>query len=121
MLKKAATQNTVKDLYEKLSERLNKNVELIDELMKATNVPQYTAVPDINVLSNLLGECEDSKFWQNFKKAAPIIFCTAIENDADLRQIRDMSFIEELLKTKSIMKLMKDKISKGDSDVDIVE
>jgi len=39
MLKKAATQNTVKDLYEKLSERLNKNVELIDELMKATNVP----------------------------------------------------------------------------------
>jgi hypothetical protein len=32
-----------------------------------------------------------------------------------------MSFIEELLKTKSIMRLMKDKVQKGDSDVDIVE
>lgn len=32
-----------------------------------------------------------------------------------------MSFIEELLKTKSIFLLMKDKVEKGDSDVDIVE
>jgi len=32
-----------------------------------------------------------------------------------------MSFIEELLKTKSIVLLMKDKVEKGDADVDIVE
>ena len=32
-----------------------------------------------------------------------------------------MSFIEELLKTKSILAVMNDKIEKGDSDVDIVE
>jgi len=32
-----------------------------------------------------------------------------------------MSFIEELLKTKSIMRLMKDKVTRGDADVDIVE
>jgi hypothetical protein len=32
-----------------------------------------------------------------------------------------MSFIEELLKTKSIVTLMKDKVEKGDSDVDVVE
>jgi 5-enolpyruvylshikimate-3-phosphate synthase len=32
-----------------------------------------------------------------------------------------MSFIEELLKTKSLMRVMKDKVVKGDSDVDIVE
>jgi len=32
-----------------------------------------------------------------------------------------MSFIEELLKTKSIMRLMKDKVEKQDSDVDIIE
>ena len=31
-----------------------------------------------------------------------------------------MSFIEELLKTKSILAVMNDKIEKGDSDVDIV-
>jgi hypothetical protein len=32
-----------------------------------------------------------------------------------------MSFIEELLKTKSLMRVMKDKVAKNDSDVDIVE
>lgn len=73
------------------------------------------------MLQNLLSECEDSPFWVNFKKAAPILFCTAIEKDSSLKQIRDMSFIEELLKTKSIMKLMKEKVAKGDSDIDIVE
>lgn len=54
MLKKAATQQTLKDLNEKLTARLNKNVEEIDRLMKNANVPQYTAVPDITVLNNLL-------------------------------------------------------------------
>lgn len=49
MLKKAAQQQTLKDLNQKLSERLNKNVEDIDRLMKNANVPQYTAVPDIGV------------------------------------------------------------------------
>lgn len=121
MLKKAATQNTIKELNDKLVTRLNKNVEEVDRLMKQTNVPQYTAVPDVNVLQNLLAECEDSEFWHNFKKAAPIIFCSLIENDQNLKQIRDMSFIEELLKTKSIMRLMKDKVTRGDADVDIVE
>lgn len=69
----------------------------------------------------MLQECEDSEFWHNFKKAAPILFCQAIEHDTNLKQLRDMSFIEELLKTKSIMRLMKDKVAKGDADVDIVE
>lgn len=50
MLKKAATQQTLKDLNEKLTVRLNKNVEDIDKLMKNANVPQYTAVPDVSVL-----------------------------------------------------------------------
>lgn len=65
MLKKAAAaqQSALKEQYEKLGARLAKNVEEIDTLMKATNVPQYTAVPDHNVLANLLQECEDSDFW----------------------------------------------------------
>lgn len=122
MLRKAAaSQSALKEQYEKLGARLAKNVDEIDSLMKATNVPQYTAVPDHNVLQNLLGECEDSDFWQNFKKAAPILFCTAIEHDVNLKQTRDMSFIEELLKTKSIMRLMKDKVEKNDAEVDLVE
>ena len=54
MLKKAATQQTLKDLNDKLTTRLAKNVEDIDKLMSNANIPQYTAVPDITVLSNLL-------------------------------------------------------------------
>jgi hypothetical protein len=50
MLKKAANQASIKELHEKLSERLTKNVDEIDGLMKATSIPQYTAVPDHNVL-----------------------------------------------------------------------
>ena len=39
----------------------------------------------------------------------------------NLKQMRDMSFIEEILKCKSILKLLQDKLEKGDADVDIVE
>jgi hypothetical protein len=35
--------------------------------------------------------------------------------------MRDMSFIEEILKTKAILKVLQDKLEKGDADVDIVE
>jgi hypothetical protein len=124
MLKKAvAAQHTahLKEQLDKLSQRLARNVDEIENLMKATQVPQYTAVPDQSVLQNLIAEVEDSDFWQNFKKAAPILFCSAIEHDVGLKQVRDMSFIEELLKTKSLMRLMKDKVDKGEGDIDIVE
>ena len=84
-------------------------------------MPQYSAVPDHNVFQNLLVECEDSPFWQNFKRAAPIIFCKLIEEDQDLKQVRDMSFIEEILKTKTILKLINQKLESGDADIDIVE
>ena len=73
------------------------------------------------MLNNLLPECEDSEFWQNFKRAAPIVFCKMIEDDQQLKQARDMSFIEEILKSRSILKLIKDKLEKGESDIDIVE
>lgn len=32
-----------------------------------------------------------------------------------------MSFIEELIKTKTILRMMKDKVAKNESEVDIVE
>ena len=32
-----------------------------------------------------------------------------------------MSFIEEILKSRSILKLIQDKLEKGDADIDIVE
>ena len=57
----------------------------------------------------------------NFRKAAPILFCCAVEEDKNLQQMRDMSFIEELLKTKSILTLLKQKIEAGAADIDIIE
>lgn len=45
----------------------------------------------------------------------------AVEHDQPAKQARDMSFIEELFKTKGIMKVMKDKLDSGAADVDIVE
>jgi len=63
MMKKAAAQGVAKELYTKLLDRLTKNIEEADKLMAQTNLPSYTAVPDHNVLQNLLAECEDSDFW----------------------------------------------------------
>lgn len=45
----------------------------------------------------------------------------SVENESKLKQVRDMSFIEELFKTKAIMKCLKDKLDDGSADVDIVE
>jgi hypothetical protein len=69
-----------------------------------------------------LSECEDSDFWQNFKKAAPILFCIAIEDDKNLRQMRDMSFIEELLKTKAVLQLLSSKLeSAAPGEIDLID
>lgn len=82
------------------------------KLCESTPTPQYTAAPDPSMLENILKECEDTDFWMNFRKAAPIMFCVAVEGDKNLQMQRDMSFIEELLKAKSLLNLMDDKIEK---------
>ena len=117
MQKKASVKNN----YAKLEERLNLNLKMVEKLCESTPTPQYSAAPDVNILKNLLPECEDSDFWMNFRKAAPILFCCAVEEDKNLQQMRDMSFIEELLKTKSILTLLKQKIEAGAADIDIIE
>ena len=96
-------KGALKAQYDKLASRLQTSLDAVNKLTESTPTPAYAAAPDPKILKALLGECEDSDFWQNFKKAAPIMFCVAIEEDQNLRQMRDMSFIEELLKTKSIL------------------
>ena len=78
-------KGTVKQSYDKLSQRLKSAIDQVNKLTETTPTPNYSAAPDPNILKNLLGECEDSEFWQNFKKAAPIMFCVAIEEDNNLR------------------------------------
>ncbi len=124
MIKKANTrkgEDALKAQYEKLGARLTSNYDKIETLMKTTSIPGYVAQPNQEVFKNLLAECEDCDFWLNFRKVAPILFCTAIEHEEVLKQARDISFMEELLKTKSIFGMMKEKIKAGATDVDIVE
>lgn len=106
---------------DKLSQRISTALTVVNRLAETTPTPQYSAAPDPNILKALLPECEDSDFWQNFKKAAPIMFCLAVEEDQNLKIARDMSFIEELLKTKSILTLLNNKIQEGAADVDVME
>ena len=49
------------------------------------------------------------------------MFCMSVEDDQNLKIARDMSFIEELLKTKSILTLLNQKIAEGSAEVDIME
>jgi uncharacterized protein YuzB (UPF0349 family) len=73
------------------------------------------------VLDNLIAECEDHQFWLNFKKAAPMMFCAAIESNKDIKSVRDLSFMEELLKVRSMMNIMSKKLESSDADVDVIE
>jgi len=74
-----------------------------------------------HVLDNLLAECEDHEFWLNFRKAAPMLFCAAIESCTEAKQVRDMSFMEELLKVKSMMQSMATKLGTNEADIDVIE
>ena len=114
-------QPQAKATMDKLQGRINTSLAVVNRLCETTPTPQYAAAPDPNILKNLLPECEDSDFWQNFKKAAPIMFCLSVEEDQNLKIARDMSFIEELLKTKSILTLLKQKIDEGSPDIDVME
>jgi len=77
--------------------------------------------PPESVLENLIGECEDHPFWMNFRKAAPMLFCAAVEHNSDIKQVRDLSFMEELLKVRSMMNIMATKLGKGEGNIDIIE
>ena len=73
--------NAARAQMDKLQQRIARSLAVVNKLCETTPTPQYAAAPDPNILRNLLPECEDSEFWQNFKKAAPIMFCLAVEDD----------------------------------------
>ena len=121
MLKKQAT-GSLKQSIDKIRERIDTMCENTDELIKATGMPTGGAtVPPENLLENLIKECDDHVFWKNFKKAAPMLFCALMESNNQIKQVRDMSFMEELLKVKSLSTLMKGKIQGSDASIDVIE
>ena len=50
-----------------------------------------------------------------------MLFCAAVEHDPGIKSARDMSFMDELLKVRSMMSLMANRLSKGDAGIDIIE
>lgn len=50
-----------------------------------------------------------------------MLFCAAVEHNSDIKQVRDLSFMEELLKVRSMMNIMSAKLGKGDASIDIIE
>ena len=120
MLKKSAT-NALKQQTDKLKERLDSKLAEAEELVKTTGMPGGIPNAPDSVLENLLGECEDHQFWLNFRKAAPMLFCAAVEHNSDIKQVRDLSFMEELLKVRSMMNVMSGKLGSGDASIDIIE
>jgi len=84
-------------------------------------MPGGIPTPPESVLENLIKECDDHTFWLNFRKAAPMLFCGMVEHNADIKQVRDLSFMEELLKVRSMMGLMANKLATGDANIDIIE
>jgi len=109
MLRKSAT-SSLKQQTDKLKERLDSKMKEAADLVKTTGMPGGIPHPPDDVLENLIQECGDHTFWLNFKKAAPMLFCAAIEHNNEIKQLRDISFMEELLKVQSMMQLMSKKL-----------
>ena len=107
---------------DKLKERLQQKLKEAQELTSLAGIPSENMVnPPETLLDNLVEECEYQTFWLNFKKAAPMLFCAAVEHDPGIKSARDMSFMDELLKVKSMMSLMANRLGKGDAGIDIIE
>ena len=119
MLKKSQNAG-LKAQTDKLKERLEALNSDAQELITAAGVP-FSANTNQPALDNIVEQCVDHEFWLNFKKGAPMLFCALMENNAAIKQIRDMSFMEELLKVRSMMGLMQSKVEKGDASIDIIE
>lgn len=119
-MKKAATQS-LKQQTDKLKEKLDIKLGEAEELVKTTGMPGGVPQPPDSVLDNLISECEDHTFWLNFKKAAPMLFCAAVDHNKDIKQMKELSYMEELLRVKSLMQEMNKKLSEGDSSIDIIE
>jgi hypothetical protein len=84
MLKKSAT-SSLKTQTDKLKERLDAKLAEAEDLVKTTGMPGGVPNPPDTVLENLIQECEDHQFWQNFKKAAPMLFCAAVEHNTEIK------------------------------------
>jgi len=50
-----------------------------------------------------------------------MLFCAAVEGNAEVKQARDVSFMDELIKTRGMMTLLSKKLEEGDANIDIIE
>lgn len=120
MLKK--TQNVSnKAEIDALKERLLAMKKDADEIAAQGTIAAGEVTPVEIDMPNLENQIEDTAFWLNFRKGAPIFFCAMMEGNPQIKQVRDMSFMETLLKVRSIMGLMQSKVESNDARVDVIQ
>jgi uncharacterized protein Yka (UPF0111/DUF47 family) len=73
------------------------------------------------LLDNLVKTCEDHSFWLNFKKAAPMLFCKVMDNNSEIKNLKDASFTEELHNVRSVISAIHKKLNSMEVDIDIIE
>lgn len=83
--------------------------------------PKKASVEMNNLPEDLVAACASDKFMLNFAKAAPMLFCAAVEQSNEAKEVRDMAFVEEMAKIRSMMEAMKKRIKDDYTDVDIIE
>lgn len=107
---------------EKLSKQVNEYILSIQGILDS---PLFAGLDQGNFKEDsksLMNECEVSTFTKNFKDAAPHIFSLAIGGNEGLKTLRDQVYMEEVLKTRSILKFMKKKLEEGgEQSLDLVD
>jgi len=56
-------KGSIKSQIDKITERIQSNLDKVDKLCESTPTPLYSSAPDMNCLKNLSQECSDSAFW----------------------------------------------------------
>ena len=110
------------ELFKKLTETVDLQVERMNKLTAGTPYGTIEAVPDHNIFEDIIKECKDSDFWTNFKEISPVLLCFATEVDPTVCRERDLCVTGEILKTKSLLEAIKKKLEDNDSkDLDITD
>ena len=99
---------------EQLKEIVAKQVERMQKLTEGTPYASIEAVPDHDVFENIVDECKDTEFWNNFKEISPVLLCFATETDPSVSRERDMCVTGEILKSKGLLEAIQQKL-KSDS------
>ena len=109
-----------KPQYEALGNRVGNSLNAVNHLFKTQRMDTYER-PEESLLDNLEDHCEFSDYWQNFKRAGPLLFNLIADKFKPLQDARNRSAIDELISIKKILTTMHWKLREGSTDIDVVK